>query len=194
MSNSRFREKYSITLNVKPGRNSLNLKRVIGISREICNYSICLQKRYFKFYRQGYIHKNRLLKGVTKRKRVKKSYWDLVYYESTRTLVNYVDYLYKSYFNNKKRGIDCSVPSFFYKDDFNEIIIKNSDWKLVDSQKLVIMGLDIKLYERFPDISKDDVYYIKLVIDRLSNRFKIKVFIKEEVLSKVYGQFEEGVG
>lgn len=120
--------KYRLYRNNKRDKH---LHDAINISGIIWNHSIALQRRYYRLF-NDYISKHRLQKHIAKlRNSDRYSYWRKVGSQAVQDIIERLDKSYQMFF--KKQG---GRPSFTKVKKYRSFTLKQSGWKLLDSNKI----------------------------------------------------------
>lgn len=131
-----------ITYKFKLYHNEKNriLESRIDIAGVIYNYCIALHRRYYRLYGKS-LNVNQLQKHITKLKKLPKyQFWNLLGSQAIQDIAQRIDKAYQLFFRNLKHGIKTAPPGFKKVKRYSSFTLKQAGWKLVGSNRIVIMG------------------------------------------------------
>ncbi len=155
------------TLKFKLYRHHRNraLHQQIDIAGIIWNHCLALQRRYYRLTKK-HINQFDLMKHLAKVKKLDKySFWKMVGSQAIQDVVERVARAYKLFFNNLKRGIKTSPPTFKKVKKYKSFTLKQAGWKLLGGNKIRIQG---KLYKFSKSREIDGI--VKTVTVKRDNR------------------------
>lgn len=130
------------------------LHQQIDIAGLIYNHCIALHRRYYRLTGKS-LNKFVLMKHVTKLKKLDRySHWNLVDAQAIQDICDRIDKAYKLFFGNLKRKVRTSPPSFKKVKKYSSFTLKQTGWKLLDGNKVVIRGKVYK-FSKSRDIPAD---------------------------------------
>ena len=133
----------------------------IDIAGIIYNHCIALHKRYYRLYGNS-LNVNQLQKHITKLKKLPKyEFWNLLGSQAIQDIAQRIDKAYKLFFGNLKRGVRTAPPGFKKVKKYSSFTLKQAGWKLVGSNRLVVMGQTYKFSKSRNIIGKVKTVTIK---------------------------------
>lgn len=127
-------------------KRNKKLHKAINLSGNIYNHCIALHKRYYRLYGKS-LNTNKLKKHMTKLKRTNKyAYWNKLGSQAIQDIAERIDRAYKLFFRNFKHGIKTAPPSFSKIRKYKSFTLKQAGYKMLDSNRIVIMGEEYKYH------------------------------------------------
>lgn len=128
-------------------RNNKILESRIDIAGCIYNHCIALHKRYYRLYGKG-ISVNRLKKHITKLKKQHRfQFWNMLGSQAIQDVAERIDRARTLFFNNRKKGLRASLPTFKKVKKYSSFTLKQAGWKLVGYNRLVVMGKEYRFHK-----------------------------------------------
>jgi len=126
------------------------LHEQIDLAGRIWNHCIALHRRYHKLTGKS-LSAYALMKHLTKLKKLPKySDWNRVGSQAVQDIVQRIDRSYQLFFRNRlcvaegKAGIKTAPPGFKKVKKYKSFTLKQTGWKLLDSNKIRIQGVIYK--------------------------------------------------
>ena len=126
-------------------KKNKHLDASINIAACIWNYCIAIHRRYYRLYKK-HLSANRLMKHITKVKRVRHPEWKFLGSQAIQDVVQRVDRSYKAFFDHVKRkgsGRKCP-PSFKKFSRYSSFTLKQAGYAFHADNKITIMGKEYK--------------------------------------------------
>lgn len=121
-------------------KKNKKLHRLIDTAGQIYNHLIALHKRYYRLYGK-HLNVNKLMKHITKLKKQERfSFWNQLGSQSIQDIAQRIERSYKLFFENQKRGIKTAPPSFKKIKKYKSFTLKQTGYRLLAGNKIVIMG------------------------------------------------------
>lgn len=121
-------------------KKNKKLYRLIDVAGQIYNYLIALHKRYYRLYGK-HLNVNKLMKYITKlKKRRRFVFWNQLGSQAIQDIAQRIERNYKLFFKNQKRGIKTAPPSFKKIKKYKSFTLKQTRYKLLEGNKIIIMG------------------------------------------------------
>ena len=159
-------------------KKNKHLHQQIDIAGLIYKHCIALHRRYFRLTGKS-LNKFVLMKHITKLKKLDRySHWNLVDAQAIQDICDRIDKAHKLFFGNLKRKIRTSPPSFKKVKKYSSFTLKQTGWKLLDGNKVVIRGKVYK-FSKSRDIPSD-VKTVTVKRDTLGNLYLYFV-VEEEI-------------
>lgn len=152
-----------ITYKFKLYSNNKNqiLTSKIDIAGIIYNHCIALHKRYYRIYGKS-LNLYQLQKHITKLKKLDRyQFWNMLGSQAIQDITERIDKAYKLFFGNLKRGVRTAPPGFKKVKKYSSFTLKQAGWKLVGSNRLVVMGVTYKFSKSRNIIGKVKTVTIK---------------------------------
>jgi putative transposase len=130
-----------LTYKFKLYRNEKNsiLTSKIDIAGIVYNHCIALHRRYYRLTGK-FLNCNRLKVHLTKLKKLAKyEFWKMLDAQAIQDIVERIDKAYQLFFDNLKRKVRTAPPGFKKVKKYSSFTLKQTGWKLVGSNQLVIM-------------------------------------------------------
>ena len=127
------------------GLDNGSLNRQINIACYIYNHCIALHKRYYRIYHKS-LSTNKLQKHLSKKRNSKYGFWKQLNSQTIQDITQRIQKGYQLFFNLNKKKSRCSPPSFKSKQNYKSITFKQTGFKLLENNKISIMG---KVYRYF---------------------------------------------
>jgi len=128
-------------------KKNKHLHQRINISGLIWNHCIALHRRYYQLTGKS-LNQYELMKHITKLKKLPNySHWNLVDAQAIQDIVQRIDKAYKLFFGNLKRKVRTSPPSFKKVKKYMSFTLKQTGWKLLTSNKILIQGIVYKFFK-----------------------------------------------
>ena len=116
------------------------LMKQINIAGLIYNHCIALHKRYYRMFGK-HIQVYQLMKHLTKLKRTKRfAYISKIGSQAVQNIVERIDRAYTLFFANLKRKVRTSPPKFKAVRRYKSFTLKQSGWKLDETQGKIRVG------------------------------------------------------
>lgn len=116
----------------------------IDIAGIIYNHCIALHKRYYRIYGKS-LNVYQLQKHITKLKKLERfQFWNMLGSQAIQDITERIDKAYKLFFGNLKRGVRTAPPGFKKVKKYSSFTLKQAGWKLIGSNRLVVMGVTYK--------------------------------------------------
>lgn len=138
-----------LTYKFKMYKNQKNqiLTSKIDIAGCIYNHCIALHRRYYRIYGKS-LNVYQLQKHITKLKRMPRhQFWNMLGSQAIQDITERIDKAYKLFFGNLKRGVRTAPPGFKKVKKYSSFTLKQAGWKLVGSNRLVVMGVQYKFHK-----------------------------------------------
>lgn len=152
-----------LTYKFKLYRNESNrvLESKIDIAGIIYNHCIALHRRYYRLFGKS-LNMYQLQKHITKLKKLPKyQFWNMLGSQAIQDVTERIDKAYKLFFGNLKRGVRTAPPSFKKVKKYSSFTLKQAGWKLVGSNRLIVMGQRYKFHKSRNIIGKIKTVTIK---------------------------------
>jgi putative transposase len=121
-------------------KKNKRLHELIDIAGQIYNHLIAVHKRYYRLYGK-HLNVNKLMKHITKLKKQEKfAFWNKLGSQSIQDIAQRIERSYKLFFENKKRSIKTSPPSFKKIIKYKSFTLKQAGYKFLEGNKIVIIG------------------------------------------------------
>ena len=130
-----------ITYKFKLYRNEKNsiLTSKIDIAGIVYNRCIALHRRYYRLTGKM-LNVNRLQAHLAKLKKLPKyAFWKRLDAQAIQDIAQRIDKAYQLFFGNLKRKVKTAPPGFKQVKKYSSFTLKQTGWKLVGSNQLVIM-------------------------------------------------------
>lgn len=130
-----------ITYKFKLYRNEKNsiLTAKIDIAGIVYNRCIALHRRYYRITGKM-LNANRLKTHLAKLKKLPKyEFWKMLDAQAIQDIAERIDKAYQLFFGNLKRKVKTAPPRFKKVKKYSSFTLKQTGWKLVGSNQLVIM-------------------------------------------------------
>ncbi|MEZ4730157.1 MAG: transposase [Caldilineaceae bacterium] len=112
----------------------------IDIAGIIYNHCIALHRRYYRLFGKS-LNVYQLQKHITKLKRQPRyQFWNMLGSQAIQDITERIDKAYKLFFGNLKRSVRTAPPGFKKVKKYSSFTLKQAGWKLVGSNRLIIMG------------------------------------------------------
>ncbi len=158
-------------------KNNKHLHQQINIAGLIYNHAIALHRRYYRLTGKG-LNKYVLQKHIAKLKKLPKySHWALLDAQAAQDIADRIDKAYKLFFGNLKRKVRTSPPGFKKVKKYTSFTLKQTGWKLLDGNQIVIRGKVYK-FSKSRDIPAD-IKTVTIKRDSLGNLFLYFVVVQE---------------
>lgn len=159
-------------------KKNKHLHQQIDIAGLIYNHCIALHRRHYRLTGKS-LNKFALMKHIAKLKKLDRySHWNLVDAQAIQDICDRIDKAYKLFFGNLKRKIRTSPPSFKKVKKYSSFTLKQTGWKLLDGNKVVIRGKMYK-FSKSRDIPVD-IKTVTVKRDTLGNLYLYFV-VEEEI-------------
>lgn len=159
-------------------KKNKNLHQQIDIAGLIYNHCIALHRKYYRLTGKT-LNKFALMKHVAKLKKLERyAHWNLVDAQAIQDVCDRIDKAYKLFFGNLKRKIRTSPPSFKKVKKYSSFTLKQTGWKLLGDNKIVIRGKVYK-FSKSRDIPAD-IKTVTVKRDTLGNLYLYFV-VEEEI-------------
>jgi len=123
------------------------LYQAINIAGYIYNHCIGLHRRYYRLYGKS-LKLYQLQKHITKlKKRPQYVFWNELGSQAIQDIAERIDRGYKLFFRNLKHGIKSAPPSYKKVKKYRSVTLKQCGYKLLDGNRLTIMGQRYKYYK-----------------------------------------------
>lgn len=152
-----------LTYKFKLYRNESNrvLESKIDIAGIIYNHAIALHRRYYRLFGKS-LNMYQLQKHITKLKKLPKyEFWNMLGSQAIQDVTERIDKAYKLFFGNLKRGVRTAPPGFKKVKKYSSFTLKQAGWKLVGSNRLIVMGQQYKFHKSRNIIGKIKTVTIK---------------------------------
>ena len=152
-----------LTYKFKLYRNEKNrvLTSRINIAGCIYNHCIALHRRYYHLTGKG-LNVNRLQKHITKLKKLAKyEFWKLLDAQAIQDITQRIDKAYQLFFGNLKRKVKTAPPGFKKVKKYSSFTLKQTGWKLVGSNRLIVQGMTYKFHKSREILGKIKTVTIK---------------------------------
>ena len=152
-----------LTYKFKMYKNQKNemLTSKIDIAGCIYNHCIALHRRYYRIYGKS-LNVYQLQKHITKLKRMPRhQFWNMLGSQAIQDITERIDKAYKLFFGNLKRGMRTAPPGFKKVKKYGSFTLKQAGWKLIGSNRLVVMGVTYKFHKSRNIIGKIKTVTIK---------------------------------
>ena len=172
-----------ITYNFKlySAKKNKHLNKKINLAGAIYNHLIALHRRYYRMFNKG-ISVTRIQLHITKLKKTKRyAFWNNLGSQAIQDIAQRIDRAYKLFFNNIKRGVRTSPPSFKKLRRYHSFTLKQAGYKILEGNGIVIMGRKYKYFKSREINGKVKVLTIKR--DMLGDLW-IYIVTEEEVQPK----------
>ena len=114
--------------------------RQINIASLIFNHCVALHRRYYRLYGK-YINANKLKIHLTKLKRTKRfAYISKLGSQAVQDIAERIDRAYKLFWENLKRKVKTSPPNFRKVKHYKSFTLKQTGWKLDETQGKIRIG------------------------------------------------------
>jgi putative transposase len=128
-------------------KRNKKLHRSIDTAGRIYNHLIALHRRYYRLYGK-YLNLYKLMKHITKLKKTKRfANWNTLGSQAIQDIAERINRSYLLFFKNKNKGIKSSPPSFKKIAKYKSFTLKQSGYKLLDGNKIKIMGDTYKYFK-----------------------------------------------
>lgn len=177
-------------------RKNKFLNQKIDISGIIYNHCIALHRRYYKRFKK-YLNKYQLQKHITKLKKLEKyKYWQLVPSQSIQDITDRIDKAYVLFFENIKKKIKSSPPSFKKVKKYKSLTLKQAGYKVLEKNKIKIGDKTYKYFKsrdiegkiKTITIKRDPIGDIYLFIS-----VEIKIESKDQTMTGKIASFDFGL-
>jgi len=131
-----------ITYKFKLYQNEKNriLTSKIDIAGIIYNHCIALHRRYYRLFGK-HLSANALKMHITKLKKLPSyQFWNMLGSQAIQDIAERIDKAYKLFFRNLHHGIKTAPPGFKKVKKYSSFTLKQAGWKLIGSNRIVIMG------------------------------------------------------
>ena len=116
------------------------LMRQINIAGLIYNHCLALHKRYYRLF-EKHIQVYQLMKHLTKLKRTKRfAYMRKLGSQAVQNIAERIDRAYTLFFANLKRKVRTSPPKFKAVRRYKSFTLKQTGWKLDETQGKIRIG------------------------------------------------------
>ena len=133
----------------------------IDIAGIIYNHCIALHRRYYRLTGKS-LNVYQLQKHITKLKRLPRyKFWNMLGSQAIQDITERIDKAYKLFFGNLKRGVRTAPPGFKKVKKYSSFTLKQAGWKLIGSNRLVVMGVTYKFSKSRNIIGKVKTVTIK---------------------------------
>ena len=133
----------------------------IDIAGIIYNHCIALHRWYYRLTGKS-LNVYQLQKHITKLKKLPRyQFWNMLGSQAIQDIAERIDKAYKLFFSNLKRGVRTAPPGFKKVKKYSSFTLKQAGWKLVGSNRLVIMGVTYKFSKSRNIIGKVKTVTIK---------------------------------
>ena len=139
-----------LTYQFKLYQNEKNriLTSKIDIAGCIYNHCIALHRRYYLLFGKS-LKVYQLQKHLAKlKKRQRFQFWNRLGSQAIQDITERIDKAYKLFFGNLKRGVRTAPPGFKKVKKYSSFTLKQAGWKLIGSNKLIIMGVQYRFHKR----------------------------------------------
>lgn len=139
-----------LTYQFKLYQNEKNriLTSKIDIAGCIYNHCIALHRRYYLLFGKS-LNVYQLQKHLAKlKKRQRFQFWNRLGSQAIQDITERIDKAYKLFFGNLKRGVRTAPPGFKKVKKYSSFTLKQAGWKLIGSNKLIIMGVQYRFHKR----------------------------------------------
>ncbi len=151
------------------------IDEIINIAGIIYNHCIALHKRYYKLYGK-YLNKYRLQKHLTKLKKLPKyQHYKKVPSQAIQEITDRIDKAFKLFFQNKKKKIKSTPPSFKKISKYRSYTLKQAGYK-IEGNAIWLNGYKFKFWlsraidgkTKTVTVKRDSVgdYYICVAVER----------------------------
>jgi putative transposase len=128
-------------------KHNNKLHKLINLSAEIYNHCIALHKRYYRLFGQ-HLNKSQLQAHITKLKKLEKyKHWNNLNSQAIQEITDRIENAYTLFFRNLKRKIRCSPPSFKKRVKYKSFTLKQSGYKLLDDNCVLIGKKKYKFFK-----------------------------------------------
>ena len=128
-------------------KRNKHLHRLINLSAQIYNHCIALHKRYYRLYKQ-HLNKSKLQAHITKLKKLEKyEHWNNLNSQAIQEITDRIENAYTLFFRNLKRKIRGSPPSFKKRIKYKSFTLKQTGYKLLDDNCLLISKRKYKFFK-----------------------------------------------
>ena len=172
-------------------KRNKKLHRQINAGALAWNHCVAFTRRFYRFYGKS-VSENALKKHLTKLK--KREPYGYLREMGSQALQDVVERLYRSYkrfFDAKKNGEKCGLPGFRKVRKYKSFTLKQTGYKLLDGNELVICGQKYKYFK-----SREIEGKIKtLTVKRDSvNDLWLCFAVKDEAANQVLPRLGNAVG
>ena len=128
--------------------SNVKLHKQINAAALTFNHCIALHKRYYKLFGK-YLHKFKLMRHLTKLKKITKFKYLLEYgSQAVQDVAERIDRAFNLFFANLKRKVRCSPPKFKKVRKYKSFTLKQNGWKLdEDNHIITIRGQKYHYFE-----------------------------------------------
>jgi putative transposase len=122
-------------------KHDVFLHRRISIAGQIWNHALAVQKTYFRLFGK-YVSLSRMKKHIAKLRNTKKIWWQQLGSQAVQEVLERLDDAYKRFFAwaKKKTGRKSGSPRFQKSRQFKSFTLKQSGWKLLEGNRVQIIG------------------------------------------------------
>ena len=128
-------------------KRNKKLHRQINAGALAWNHCVAFTRRFYRFYGKS-VSENALKKHLTKlKKRVPYGYLRDMGSQALQDVVERLYRSYKRFFDAKKNGEKCGLPGFKKVRKYKSFTLKQTGYKLLDGNELVICGQKYKYFK-----------------------------------------------
>lgn len=126
---------------------------------------------------------NDLKRHITKLKKLDRyQFWNMLGSQAIQDIAERIDKAYKLFFGNLKRGVRTAPPSFKKVKKYSSFTLKQAGWKLIGSNRLVVMGVTYKFSK-----SRNIIGRIKTVTIKRSKAGELYVYFVTDLEAQPNG-------